>query len=120
MRAFKALWKKFRADRPGERFQNLYHRRCGQKAGRSPAQCAICAVGGIGLVLVGLILVPAPGPGWLIVAIGCGVLASEFLVFARGCDAVEVKVRTWLAAWRSPKTPRPPTESTRPRIEAGS
>jgi uncharacterized protein (TIGR02611 family) len=36
------------------------------------------AVVGFALILLGLILVPLPGPGWLIVAIGVGMLALEF------------------------------------------
>jgi uncharacterized protein (TIGR02611 family) len=36
------------------------------------------AVIGTALILIGLVLVPLPGPGWLIVAIGFGMLALEF------------------------------------------
>lgn len=46
-------------------------------------------VGGI-VLLVGVIAIPYPGPGWLIVFAGLGILATEFdwakrlLVYARG------------------------------------
>jgi uncharacterized protein (TIGR02611 family) len=30
------------------------------------------------IILLGVILIPLPGPGWLIVAIGVGMLALEF------------------------------------------
>jgi uncharacterized protein (TIGR02611 family) len=33
---------------------------------------------GILIIILGLILVPLPGPGWLIVALGVGMLALEF------------------------------------------
>lgn len=33
---------------------------------------------GFGLIALGLVLIPLPGPGWLIVAIGLGMLALEF------------------------------------------
>ncbi len=36
------------------------------------------AVIGTALILIGLVLIPLPGPGWLIVAIGVGMLALEF------------------------------------------
>ncbi len=36
------------------------------------------AVVGIALILLGLVLIPLPGPGWLTVAIGVGMLALEF------------------------------------------
>lgn len=48
-------------------------------------------VGGIGgvVLVIGILLIPYPGPGWLVVFAGLGILASEFawahrvLVFAR-------------------------------------
>ena len=33
---------------------------------------------GIMIILLGVVLIPLPGPGWLIVAIGVGMLALEF------------------------------------------
>jgi len=36
------------------------------------------AVAGGAVALVGLLLVPLPGPGWLIVFLGLGILATEF------------------------------------------
>ena len=38
----------------------------------------VVAVLGLVVVVIGLIAVPAPGPGWLIVFIGVSILASEF------------------------------------------
>jgi uncharacterized protein (TIGR02611 family) len=38
----------------------------------------VVAVLGLVVVVVGLIAVPAPGPGWLIVFIGVSIWASEF------------------------------------------
>jgi uncharacterized protein (TIGR02611 family) len=54
-------------------------------------------VGVVGLVLVagGLVLVPLPGPGWLIVIIGIAVWASEFEPAARLLDFVKDNVRRW-------------------------
>jgi uncharacterized protein (TIGR02611 family) len=39
---------------------------------------AAVAVVGFAVLLLGLVLVPAPGPGWLIVFAGLGILATEF------------------------------------------
>ena len=36
------------------------------------------AVIGIVIILLGVVLIPLPGPGWLVVAIGVGMLALEF------------------------------------------
>ena len=50
---------------------------------------------GTGIVVLGIVLIPLPGPGWLIVFAGLAVLATEFvwaerlLAFARG------KVHGW-------------------------
>ena len=54
-------------------------------------------VGLVGFVLVagGLVLVPLPGPGWLIVIIGIAVWASEFEAAARLLDFVKDNVRRW-------------------------
>ncbi len=58
----------------------------------------------LGLVLVvgGLILVPLPGPGWLIVILGVAVWASEFEPAARLLDFVKARVRAW-EEWLRPK-----------------
>jgi uncharacterized protein (TIGR02611 family) len=50
------------------------------------------AVGIVGalVIIIGLILVPLPGPGWLVVFIGLTILASEFAFFHR--------ISTWLRA----------------------
>ncbi len=66
---------------------------------RQTKRIAVGAVGGIVLV-AGIIMIPYPGPGWLVVFIALGILSTEFewaervLVFARGkYDAWEA----WLA-----------------------
>ncbi len=55
-------------------------------------------VAGLVLVLGGLVLVPLPGPGWLIVILGIAIWASEFEPAARLLDVVKGKVRAW-DAW---------------------
>lgn len=44
-------------------------------------------VGGL-VIIIGLALVPLPGPGWLVVFIGLTILSSEFAFFHR--------ISTWL------------------------
>jgi uncharacterized protein (TIGR02611 family) len=51
-------------------------------------------VGGL-VVVIGLILVPFPGPGWLIVIVGLFILASEFTWAQRLLDFVKAKVKAW-------------------------
>lgn len=54
-------------------------------------------VGGA-IVVLGLVLVPFPGPGWLVVLLGLAVLASEFAWAARLQHFVRRSLRGW-AAW---------------------
>jgi uncharacterized protein (TIGR02611 family) len=56
------------------------------------------AVVGTAVVLLGLFLVPFPGPGWLVVFVGLGILASEFAWAERLLDFAKAKVRGW-ARW---------------------
>ncbi|RCS96012.1 TIGR02611 family protein [Brevibacterium aurantiacum] len=54
-------------------------------------------VGAVGtlIVLIGLLLVPLPGPGWLIVIIGLFVISSEFHWAQRILRFVRVHVERW-------------------------
>jgi len=56
----------------------------------------VVAVVGTAVVLLGLFLVPFPGPGWLVVFIGLGILASEFAWAERLLDFAKAKVRGWV------------------------
>ena len=54
-------------------------------------------VGGL-VTLVGLVLIPYPGPGWLIVFAGLAILATEFAFAAKVLDFAKGKYDQW-AAW---------------------
>ena len=54
-------------------------------------------VGGL-VVLVGLVLIPYPGPGWLIVFAGLAILATEFEFAAKVLEYAKEKYDAW-AAW---------------------
>lgn len=56
-------------------------------------------VGVVGTVVmvVGLALVPLPGPGWLIVFLGLGILATEFEWAERLLDYGKRTLQAWLA-----------------------
>lgn len=55
------------------------------------------AVGLVGLVVVvvGLVLLPLPGPGWLIIFLGIGIWGTEFTWARRLLRFVREKVRLW-------------------------
>lgn len=48
---------------------------------------------GVAIIAVGVIALPAPGPGTLVLAIGGALMARESLAVARALDWLEVKLR---------------------------
>ncbi|MEO8691735.1 MAG: TIGR02611 family protein [Candidatus Saccharimonas sp.] len=56
----------------------------------------IIIVGGI-VLLVGLVMVPYPGPGWLIVFAGLSILATEFRFAAETLRYARGKYDSWTA-----------------------
>ncbi|CAG7573198.1 uncharacterized protein (TIGR02611 family) [Barrientosiimonas humi] len=55
---------------------------------------AVAVIGTI-VVLGGLVAIPFPGPGWLIVFLGLGIWASEFEWAQKVLEWVRGKVRAW-------------------------
>lgn len=50
---------------------------------------------GTAVVLLGIVLLPAPGPGWLIIFFGLGILASEFEWAQRLLRYAKARVTSW-------------------------
>lgn len=76
---------------PGRRFQDRHARR---RSKRSSLLRKGLLLGGGGLVLLaGLVLMPAPGPGLLIALVGAGLLADESPALARALDRGELLIR---------------------------
>jgi uncharacterized protein (TIGR02611 family) len=59
--------------------------------GRNAKRVAI-TIAGFTVVIVGLILVPLPGPGWLIVFAGLAILATEYVWARRLLNYAKTKV----------------------------
>jgi uncharacterized protein (TIGR02611 family) len=94
----KTAWEKFKEGEPGHRFQDRYHERQRQSKGRWDASKILNVVGGLLLIPIGLVMVPAPGPGWIIVFFGAGLLGGESLPVAQFLDRTEVAARD-VADW---------------------
>jgi uncharacterized protein (TIGR02611 family) len=92
----KENWRRFKQSKPGHRFQDHHHRCQRGYRSRSYLRGLFGVAWGLLVVVGGVIAVPAPGPGWLIILLGLGVIAGESLFFARSIDRVEVSLR-WLA-----------------------
>jgi uncharacterized protein (TIGR02611 family) len=89
-----------REDEPGQLDEVTDRRGFRARIKRNPAlalayRLAVGIVGGL-IVVLGLALVPLPGPGWLIVFLGLGILATEFAWAERLLDFGRRTLRSWL------------------------
>jgi len=57
----------------------------------------LIAVAGGFVALLGLVLIPYPGPGWLIVFAGFAILATEFTFAQKALDWLREKYDGWVA-----------------------
>lgn len=105
----------------GRRFQQRYARRRAVPCGA--LRKWLIMVAGAVVILVGIVLLPLPGPGMLVVVFGAALMAGHSLAIARLLDRAELNLRRWLsplearlrtrrAAWRSSRTPERPREAS--------
>jgi len=85
----KKTWRELKRGEPGHRFQSRYERRASSGGARKWALIAAGAV----LMLLGIIFLPLPGPGLLIIAAGALLVAEESLSAARALDWLEQQAR---------------------------
>lgn len=64
------------------------------RAGRLALR-AVVGLFGVAVIVVGIVLLPLPGPGWLIIFAGLGILATEFEWAARLLRYARRKVSGW-------------------------
>ncbi len=62
---------------------------------RQSKKVLIGIVGGL-VVVVGLIMIPYPGPGWLVVFAGLAILATEFTFASKLLDFAKGKYDQWV------------------------
>ena len=84
-------WRELKRGQPGRRFQDRYARRRGAARGVL-GKCAFVCVGVL-VLLVGIVFLPLPGPGMIIVAAGALLMAEGSRTTARALDALELRVR---------------------------
>lgn len=75
-------------------------------------------VGGFTLLLIGVVMLVTPGPGWLVIFLGLGFLAAEFVWARRLMDRIKregerVRNVVWCTAKNAPtKDPAESKETT--------
>ena len=52
-------------------------------------------LGGL-IIIIGIILIPYPGPGWLVVFAGLAILATEFEFAARWLTWLKIRYEIWV------------------------
>jgi uncharacterized protein (TIGR02611 family) len=63
-------------------------------AGRITWRIAVTVLG-VAIIVAGIVLLPLPGPGWLIIFAGLGLLATEYEWAARLLRFARAKVSAW-------------------------
>jgi hypothetical protein len=96
--SLREAWQQFRSDPPGRRFM-LRHERL-RRAHPSPLARVLRLAGGALLLAAVAILMPLPGPGLLVAALGAGLLASDSVMMARALDRAELRLRQMRRRWR--------------------
>src|SRR6185437_8152451 len=95
LETIKRSWQRFKADQPGQRFQQQFKRR--HEVARTPLQKALVVGAGVLLTGVGILLFFLPGPGVLFVLLGTVLIAQQSITVARGLDWTEIRLRKLLA-----------------------
>lgn len=85
---------------PVARFMRKWRAKIEQRPWLNTAYRVLITVLGVLIVIVGLILVPLPGPGWLIVFIGLTVLGSEFHWARRLTSWARMQLARFWERWR--------------------
>ena len=83
------VWDELKRGKPGHRFQSRYE----HSQERGALRKWLVIVAGALLVLAGMVLLPLPGPGMLIIAAGAFLMAEESRAAARALDWIELRVR---------------------------
>ncbi|MEJ3405880.1 TIGR02611 family protein [Rathayibacter sp. YIM 133350] len=92
--------------RPVRRMLRRAHRWIHSHPRLRTAYRAGVAVVGVVVALAGLVLVPLPGPGWLIVFIGLAILGTEFAWARRQSAFIKRQLSRFWAWWNARRARR--------------
>jgi hypothetical protein len=91
IRKLREQWRELRRAPPGKRFFLRYERR--KRERKSSAARIGWSVLAAVLIIVGIIWLPLPGPGFVPIGLGLALLAQESAGVARFCDRAELAIR---------------------------
>lgn len=77
-------------EKTGKRFKEKYWKRQAHRKTWSKGARFIRGASGLIFLIIGIILLILPGPGWLLIILGASFLAGESLLLAKILDAIEV------------------------------
>lgn len=100
-------WRQLRDAPVGRRFRDFHRFR--KKRERKTWQRVVIVGLGVLFFLAGVVMLITPGPGWLILFLGLGLIATEFHAIARLLDWAEPRLRRILrwakTTWNRCSTP---------------
>src|SRR5262245_2835750 len=91
LKSMKSVWHRLKEAEPGHRFQQEYEHHRGNERRKSTRIISVSL--GLLIIAIGIVGLPAPGPGTLVIALGGALLARESQAVARGLDWAEVRLR---------------------------
>jgi uncharacterized protein (TIGR02611 family) len=100
-----------RPDRPVRRMLRDIRRRIDRRPALRRAYRVIVAVLGGTIAVLGLLLVPLPGPGWLIAFLGLAILGTEFAWAKRLAAFTKRQLAHFWAWWQARRALRRATPS---------
>lgn len=91
MHSLREQWRDLRKAPAGQRFRRRYERRAAER--HTPIARISWSALAVLLILAGIIALPLPGPGVVVIAAGLALLAQESLTVAKLCDRAELAIR---------------------------
>ncbi len=95
IQSLKKQWHLFLRSPPGQRFQDVHKRRKAKQGASSTGRKHGIIIVGIVISMLGVVALPLPGPGTIVLAGGLMILAAESMIIARVLDRAD-KVRAGL------------------------
>jgi hypothetical protein len=98
-------WRHFLKQPPGRRFKTFYDERQEKRGSQGTGKKWLLIISGLAVTVAGVVLLPLPGPGSIVLVAGLVFLSSESLTMARVLDAADKRRSIMMSKlrriWRS-------------------